>query len=139
MGLPISSDSVSAESDRGNILFIELQAGLGSNVASRFKRIGDRIAALEVDPVRRASLARARQQVARDFYSTDQGSPVARARLLRGWSQKHLADAIGSSQPHVARIEAGRENLLLKTVAKLADALGVDRQVLASQLMPPNP
>lgn len=50
---------------------------------------------------------------------------LAKLRLRRGWSQKRLAEAIGTSQPHIARIENGRDNVLLSTANELARALGV--------------
>lgn len=78
----------------------------------------------------------ARRQVAVDFYAQS-GSPIARARLARGWSQARLADAVGTSQSHIGRMETGRDNVTIATVAKLADALNVDRGELAIQLMPP--
>lgn len=40
-------------------------------------------------------------------------------------SQRQLATAIGTSQPHIARIESGRDNVLLKTANLLSQALGV--------------
>jgi transcriptional regulator with XRE-family HTH domain len=80
-------------------------------------------------------LVKARQKIAEVFYD-EQGSVVTRARLMRGWSQKQLADAIGTSQPHIARIESGRDTLLLTTAARLADALGQDRAEFVCQLMP---
>lgn len=50
---------------------------------------------------------------------------LATLRMRRGWSQKQLAEAIGTSQPHIARIENGRDNVLLATANQLAKALGV--------------
>jgi transcriptional regulator with XRE-family HTH domain len=50
---------------------------------------------------------------------------VTALRLKRGWSQKQLAGELGTSQPHVARIEAGTEDLRLSTIVKLAGVLGV--------------
>lgn len=49
---------------------------------------------------------------------------LAKVRLQRGFSQEQLARAIGTSQPHIARIEAGA-SLLWNTAVRLADALGV--------------
>ena len=38
-------------------------------------------------------------------------------------SQKELGDAIGVSQPYIAKIEDGEENLTLETIVKLLAAL----------------
>jgi transcriptional regulator with XRE-family HTH domain len=53
------------------------------------------------------------------------GPSLARLRLSRGYSQQQLATMIGSSQPHIARIESGRGELFFDTAGRLADALGV--------------
>ncbi len=78
---------------------------------------------LERDPVRRAGIARARVRLA-DRLSHRLGG-LADLRMRRGLSQKQLAQAIGTSQPHIARIEGGRDNVLLATANDLARALDV--------------
>jgi transcriptional regulator with XRE-family HTH domain len=62
------------------------------------------------------------------------GDTVKTLRLRRGWSQTQLAEAIGSSQSHVARIERGRENLSIQTCRRLCEALGVDMNTLDAAL-----
>ena len=44
-------------------------------------------------------------------------------RRLRGMSQKDLAQAMRVSQPYIAKIEDGEENLTLETIVKLLIAL----------------
>jgi transcriptional regulator with XRE-family HTH domain len=51
-------------------------------------------------------------------------------RLRKGWSQARLAAEIGTSQPHVARIERGTENLAIGTCRKLCAALDIDLNTL---------
>jgi DNA-binding XRE family transcriptional regulator len=75
----------------------------------------------ERDPKVRAGIARARARLAEDL--PIERKSIAYFRLRLGMSQKQLADAIGTSQPHIARIEAGRDNVLLKTANSLARAL----------------
>jgi transcriptional regulator with XRE-family HTH domain len=53
-------------------------------------------------------------------------------RKLRGLSQAAVAGAMGTSQPEVARIESGDDNITLATLRKLVDALR-GRLVLAIQ------
>lgn len=60
--------------------------------------------------------------------------PLAALRLRKGWSQKQLAAAIGTSQPHIARIENGRDNVLLGTANDLARALGVSLEEINTAL-----
>src|SRR3989338_684438 len=46
-------------------------------------------------------------------------------RTSKKMSQKELAGAIGVSQPYIAKIEDGEENLTLETIVKLLSALNV--------------
>jgi transcriptional regulator with XRE-family HTH domain len=61
-------------------------------------------------------------------------SALAVLRMQRGWSQKRLADAIGTSQPHIARIEKGRDNVLLATANELARTLDVSLEQINEAL-----
>ena len=49
---------------------------------------------------------------------------IVRLREARGWSQRKLAEKTRIKQPQIARIEKGRHIPTLKTLWKLADALG---------------
>ena len=44
-------------------------------------------------------------------------------RKSKKMSQKELADAIGVSQPYIAKIEDGEENMSIETIVKLLVAL----------------
>lgn len=52
------------------------------------------------------------------------GRVVERLRIEKGWTQAQLADAIGSSQSAIHRIEKGRQNVSLDLTKKLSSALG---------------
>jgi transcriptional regulator with XRE-family HTH domain len=60
--------------------------------------------------------------------------PTARSirglRLARGWSQSSLANALKTSQSHVARIERGTENVTIETCRKLCQSLEIDMNAL---------
>jgi len=45
-----------------------------------------------------------------------------------------LAEAIGTSQPHIARIKNGRDNVMLDTANQLARALGVSLEEINTAL-----
>jgi DNA-binding XRE family transcriptional regulator len=75
----------------------------------------------ERDPGIRAGIARARMRLAEQL-PFEQNS-LAYLRMRSGLSQKQLAEKIGTSQPHIARIESGRDNVLLRTANLLAKAL----------------
>jgi len=53
-------------------------------------------------------------------------------RLRVGLSQAQLAEKIGTSQPQVARLEAGTQEPTLKTLRRISDALGVDLNTLGT-------
>ena len=54
------------------------------------------------------------------------GVHVLRLRLERGWTQRGLAERVGTDQGRIARIEAGDVNLTLRGLARMAHALGVE-------------
>lgn len=54
---------------------------------------------------------------------------IIRERIKRGWSQTQLAEAIGSRQPVISRLEQGNGNPSLSTLQKIATALNLSLQV----------
>lgn len=54
---------------------------------------------------------------------------IIRHRLKKGWSQTDLAEAIGSRQPVISRLERGGSNPSLQTLQRIAKALDVSLQV----------
>lgn len=56
----------------------------------------------------------------------DVGARIAEERRARGLTQSQLAARVGSSDKHLQRVEAGSENLTLRTLASFAGALGID-------------
>jgi DNA-binding XRE family transcriptional regulator len=97
-----------------------------------FEDIDAAIASLEREPARHKALETARRRLA--DRSPERFSRLAALRMRRGWSQKQLADAIGTSQPHIARIENGRDNVLLATANELARALEVSLEEISDAL-----
>ena len=54
---------------------------------------------------------------------------IIKERIKRGWSQTQLAEAIGSRQPVISRLEQGNGNPSLSTLQKIAKALDLSLQV----------
>ena len=50
-------------------------------------------------------------------------------RIKRGWSQTDLAEAIGSRQPVISRLERGEGNPSLSTLHKIAKAFDLSLRV----------
>jgi ribosome-binding protein aMBF1 (putative translation factor) len=69
-----------------------------------------------------------------DAFYTEDGDTIKTIRLRKGWSQTQLADAIGSKQPHIVRIERGTENVVFHTMLKLCNVLEIDMNTLAKAL-----
>lgn len=57
------------------------------------------------------------------------GAALARHRRATGLSQAEVADRMGTSQPAVARLEAGAVDARLSTLHRYAAALGCDLQL----------
>ena len=53
------------------------------------------------------------------------GSNIAKFRRLKGWTQATLAKETGLSRGYIAAIEEGRKHPRLKTLAIIAEKLGV--------------
>jgi len=54
---------------------------------------------------------------------------IINQRIKRGWSQTKLAEAVGSRQPVISRLERGDGNPSLQTLHKIAKALDLLLQV----------
>lgn len=94
--------------------------------------VRDRIAESEANPRRAQALARARERLAETLH---EAGTLAAIRLSKGLSQTAVANKIGTSQSRLSRIESGRDDPQLSTVAKIAEALGVDVAVVAEALL----
>jgi DNA-binding XRE family transcriptional regulator len=105
----------------GKILMCNFYRGDDFSIPDGFVDIDSAVDEQERDPAIRAGIARARTRLAEQLPIGR--SSLAYLRMRCGLSQRQLAEKIGTSQPHVARIEAGRDNVLLKTANLLAHAL----------------
>ena len=69
-------------------------------------------------------MTKARVLLAEEFEEMA-GKTLASVRLSKGKTQAGLAASIGTSQPHIAKIEAGKVQLEFATASKIADALSI--------------
>lgn len=98
-----------------------------------YTTIDELIAEFERDPEAKEELRRGRKWLARTVYR-DQPKSLRVLRLLKGMSQAQLAEAIGTQQPHIARIENGQADVRLETCRRIAKVLGVDLNTLDQAL-----
>jgi len=61
---------------------------------------------------------------------------IKHARLKAGLSQGEMARHVGLVQPHISRLESGRQNATEKTLEKIARGLGISMAELCSELTP---
>lgn len=80
------------------------------------------------EQVRQADMADLdyRREYERTRLAADVAVKVIAYRAQHGLSQSQLARQLGMRQPHVARLEAGDHEPSLATLARLADATGLD-------------
>lgn len=67
-----------------------------------------------------------RREFERTQLANDVAIKVIGFRMRHGMSQAQLARKLGMRQPHVARLESGDHEPSVATLARLADALGLD-------------
>lgn len=82
-------------------------------------------AEFEADEAMAQHMATARQELAPLLYG-EGAQTLSALRLASGLSQSQLAQRVGTSQPHIARIERGNNDPTTEVVARIAVALGVD-------------
>lgn len=118
---------------RCQVFAFEAYTAPRSQVPAKHTSISQLAAEWAQDARGRVALEEGRQWVADTFYGED-GDTVRSLRLRKGWSQTRLAEKLGTSQSHVARIERGTENLTIETCRKLSQALEIDMNALDQAL-----
>lgn len=77
----------------------------------------------QTDPAFNKRMGEARRLLADEIHDVSSADTFAKRRLMKGLSQQSLASILGTSQSHVAKIEAGNVAIYLETAVKLATAL----------------
>lgn len=103
------------------------------------KSILDFMAELEQEtPALKEEFAQGRAWVA-DTYYADEGDTVRTRRLRLGWSQTELAEKLGTSQPHVARLETQpTDKITLGLCRRLCAVFKIDMNTLNTLLQHQN-
>jgi DNA-binding XRE family transcriptional regulator len=119
----VEGQSPAAASATARVIFVDVFRPKDIPTPPDFDDIDAVVARSDADVYRQKYLEAARRQIATEL--APQVAGLSTLRLRRGWSQKRLADEIGTSQSHIARMELGREDILLSTARRLAKALDV--------------
>jgi DNA-binding XRE family transcriptional regulator len=98
-----------------------------------FRNLDSVIDEFERDAAGQVAMADARRFVGAELY-INQPPRLATFRLAKGWSQKRLAEELGTSQSHVARLETGRSDPQISTVRRICSVLGISIEEFARAL-----
>ena len=119
-GIQHERSPVSAEA---KVYTFEARAPIPAKIPNTIS-IDNLVAEFEQDTAMADALATARRKMAKEGYSAKAGT-LAYMRLEAGLSQSQLAAKVGTSQSHIARIEAGKNDPSTEMIGKLAEALKV--------------
>jgi DNA-binding XRE family transcriptional regulator len=98
-----------------------------------FGRLDDLLDEFENDPELQEGLAETRRRLAAERMNKGELS-LALLRMAQGMTQTDLAGAINTKQPHISRLEAGRQEPGLATLRQLCVVLKVDMNTLDAAL-----
>lgn len=76
------------------------------------------------DPQYKKRMQEARKWLSEALSEVQPEQTLSKIRLSKGLSQRDLADIIGTSQPHIARIESGND-VKIETARKIAKVFGI--------------
>lgn len=62
------------------------------------------------------------------------GLNVKLERLKKGYTQAQFAEILNVHEKHICKIETGHQNVTLKTLSKIAEALDIDENKLLERI-----
>lgn len=125
-GSQATGDPSSPTSSASQVIHAEFSAARPLSIPNTVS-LESLISGFESDPEMAAAMQQARRNLAYSLYG-DEPETLTVLRLSAGLSQVKLAQMVGTSQPHIARIEGGRTDPGTEMIAKLAAALAVSEQ-----------
>jgi DNA-binding XRE family transcriptional regulator len=128
-----STQAATTAPPRAKVLEFPGVAPAEAPIPPGYTTIDELIEEFERDPEAKEELRRGRQWLAQTVLGNE--PPTLKVlRLRKGMSQAQLAAAIGTRQPHIARIENGQADVRLETCRRIAQVLGVDLNTLDQAL-----
>ncbi len=103
----------------------ELESGVSRSRTGKLPRSTTSELRERRDTSYRSRMQDARQHLASELGAVSEVQSLLKLRLARGYSQQQLASVVGTSQSHIAKMEAGTVRVYLETADRVAKALGV--------------
>lgn len=119
----VNQQAVVARSSYSNVFLVEVKP-VPLPVKNSLS-IDDFVKDIEADPDVAKALSSSRQRFAKAAYS-NKPQTLTSLRLSAGLSQDQLAQNSGTSQSHIAKIEAGKNDPSTDMIQKIAVALALD-------------
>ena len=126
-------DSTPAASGYAPKVYRIQPAATTSQAAAKHTKFSAFLERLERDTEHAKGLSAARSLISSALYPDD-GVTLKTLRLKAGLTQTQLAAVLETSQPHIARMETGRQEPVMSTCRKLSKALGASLDVISSAL-----
>jgi len=123
IGMPYSTSQGS-----GHVIYREFNTAIQPPIPNTIS-IDDLVNEFEADPEMAGHLANARRSLSDNLYAENQNT-LTSARLAAGMSQTQLAERVGTSQSHIAKIELGRTDPSTDLIARIAQALDTDEHIV---------
>lgn len=98
------------------------------------RTLGDFVSEWSKDEEKQNLLSEAKVWAGQAFENLQGGETPKSLRLKAGLSQSQLAALMQTSQPHIARIESGRDSITFDTFCKLSECLKVDYSILVAAI-----
>lgn len=125
----IGTDSESATATNvNNVIYREFNVASPETLPNT-SPIEDLVAEFEADADMVTRMAQARRNLSATLYN-DEAHSFSALRLAAGLSQVQLAERAETTQSHIARIEAGKNDPSTEMVVRIARALGVDEALV---------
>lgn len=129
-GSSATGDRSSAETSTTQGLLISREFFAGRPLPlPNARALSEVIAGYEADPIKGAAMKAARHRLGPTVHANRAGG-LGALRMSCGFSQSGLAAAAATSQPHIAKIESGKNDPSTSLIARIAEVLAVPPELV---------